>query len=166
MGFMRLHSLLKSPRALRSLRPVLWRSPLLVRPFTPRRLHAIPVQLREYSNTPSTTTTLSIPSVLWMTAGVLVGGGLVYYIVTERGNNQVIPSSVAGLNNVYGTRTDFQAAIDELKVTFPKDGAVSTDQEDLETHGFSENDYHPGALMYFCKYILIERSGNHAFYRI
>ncbi|KAH6867248.1 hypothetical protein BKA70DRAFT_1453559 [Coprinopsis sp. MPI-PUGE-AT-0042] len=50
----------------------------------------------------------------------------------------------------YGSPEDFQAAISELRAIF-KDSAnnedgeveVSTDPDDLEVHGFSDNDYHP-----------------------
>jgi len=38
-----------------------------------------------------------------------------------------------------------QKAISELKTAFSDKGAVSTDPADLRVHGFSENDYYPGA---------------------
>lgn len=46
----------------------------------------------------------------------------------------------------YGTAPEFQAAIRILCLTFPEDGKVSTDPEDLNDHGFSMYDYHPGAI--------------------
>ncbi|KAF8558658.1 hypothetical protein OG21DRAFT_1595268 [Imleria badia] len=50
----------------------------------------------------------------------------------------------------YGTSEDFQKAIQELRDTFSnqghESGVVSTDPDDLHVHGFSVNDYHPGAL--------------------
>lgn len=81
-------------------------------------------------------------------ATVLIGSGIAYYLFADvftkfKGQGQVNSSPVAGLNNVYGTATDFQKAIAELTHAFPEE-LVSTDQDDLETHGFSENDYHPG----------------------
>ncbi|KAF8625917.1 hypothetical protein AX17_006643 [Amanita inopinata Kibby_2008] len=45
----------------------------------------------------------------------------------------------------FGTPKDFEKGIEELKRLFPSH-ATSTDPEDLTTHGFSDNDYHPGAL--------------------
>jgi D-lactate dehydrogenase (cytochrome) len=44
---------------------------------------------------------------------------------------------------VYGTPEDFAHAIEELKTLFSKD-AVTTDEGQLEAHGFSHNAYHPG----------------------
>ncbi|KAF9224911.1 FAD-binding domain-containing protein [Gyrodon lividus] len=51
----------------------------------------------------------------------------------------------------YGSSQDFQNAIQELRVTLGREcddtgDVVSTDPGDLRLHGFSENDYHPGAL--------------------
>ena len=76
--------------------------------------------------------------------------------ITERGpqlwstlessrNSQTFNSS-PGLNNSYGSVEDFKKAIDELRAAFPGEDTVSTDPEVLSTHGFSDNDYHPGAL--------------------
>ena len=45
---------------------------------------------------------------------------------------------------VYGTPQDFAHAIEELKTLFSKD-TVTTDEDQLEAHGFSHNAYHPGA---------------------
>ncbi|KAH7883039.1 hypothetical protein F5I97DRAFT_169398 [Phlebopus sp. FC_14] len=46
----------------------------------------------------------------------------------------------------YGSPADFEKAINELRAVFNHDiDSVSTDPEDLRIHGFSENDYHPGA---------------------
>lgn len=49
----------------------------------------------------------------------------------------------------YGTPKDFQKAIQELKHAFDDEGhdsgVVSTDPDDLQIHGFSDNDHHPGA---------------------
>lgn len=44
----------------------------------------------------------------------------------------------------YGSARDFQTAIQELQAIFPAE-RVSTDDADLHDHGFSLNDYHPGA---------------------
>lgn len=46
----------------------------------------------------------------------------------------------------YGSPEDFQQAIEALKQDLSHlEGGVSTDPEDLHAHGFSVNDYHPGA---------------------
>ncbi|KAM6490032.1 FAD-linked oxidase-like protein [Amanita muscaria] len=45
----------------------------------------------------------------------------------------------------FGTRQDFENGIRELTELFPGDSS-STSNEELETHGFSGTDYHPGAL--------------------
>ena len=44
---------------------------------------------------------------------------------------------------VYGTPEDFAHAIEDLKTLFSKD-TVTTDEDQLEAHGFSPNAYHPG----------------------
>ena len=45
----------------------------------------------------------------------------------------------------FGSPKDIQRAIEELKTVFPEaEEKVSTDPDDLETHGFSPNDHHPG----------------------
>ncbi|KAI0772190.1 FAD-linked oxidase-like protein [Irpex lacteus] len=58
--------------------------------------------------------------------------------------SQIFNSS-PGLNNAYGTAEEFKKAIAELRAAFPDQDTVSTDEEVLETHGFSGNDYHPGS---------------------
>ena len=47
-------------------------------------------------------------------------------------------------NPIFGSLKDFDAAISELKETFPDEDKVTTDAEDLHDHGFSVNDYLPG----------------------
>jgi len=44
----------------------------------------------------------------------------------------------------YGSPQDFQKAIKDLRDAFDDPEAVSTDADDLRTHGFSTNDWHPG----------------------
>lgn len=59
-------------------------------------------------------------------------------------------SRVAGKDKAfkfkYGSAPDFQQAIRILCTTFPEEGKVTTEVEDLYDHGFSVNDYHPGEL--------------------
>ncbi|KJA24404.1 hypothetical protein HYPSUDRAFT_136362 [Hypholoma sublateritium FD-334 SS-4] len=45
----------------------------------------------------------------------------------------------------FGSPDDFTKAIWELQRAFPVAGIVSTSPHDLLTHGFSDNDYHPGS---------------------
>jgi D-lactate dehydrogenase (cytochrome) len=45
----------------------------------------------------------------------------------------------------YGTPSDFQEAIKQLRSTFPSGDDVSTDIDDLRTHGISLWDHHAGA---------------------
>jgi D-lactate dehydrogenase (cytochrome) len=45
----------------------------------------------------------------------------------------------------YGTVAEFALAIRDLRATFSsRSDAVSTDPDDLQVHGFSMNDHHPG----------------------
>jgi hypothetical protein len=68
--------------------------------------------------------------------GVALGlGG--YYVGVRRAIETPPPKPV------HGTPEDFAHAIEELKTLFSKD-AVTTDEGQLEAHGFSPNAYHPG----------------------
>ncbi|KAI0736753.1 FAD-linked oxidase-like protein [Fomitopsis betulina] len=68
---------------------------------------------------------------------------LVWIVCGGRGDGQA-PFSAPALNDKYGSPEDFQRAIQELRDSFADKDAVSTDPDDLHTHGYSENDYHPG----------------------
>ncbi|KAF7432528.1 hypothetical protein PC9H_004469 [Pleurotus ostreatus] len=46
----------------------------------------------------------------------------------------------------FGTSNEFGLAIRELREALPGDDSVSTDADELERHGFSLYDYHPGVL--------------------
>ncbi|KAI0820474.1 FAD-linked oxidase-like protein [Trametes gibbosa] len=80
------------------------------------------------------------------TLGAALSGALVYYLANAE-RDGAVPQNQAGaaLNTQYGSPDDFKKAIEELKQTFPAEGVVTTDVEDLEEHGFSENDYHPSS---------------------
>ncbi|KAI0701556.1 FAD-linked oxidase-like protein [Cerioporus squamosus] len=80
-------------------------------------------------------------AVLAFAAGSLLSGAVGYYVATRPGRN----SAGTELSSRYGSPEDFKAAIEELRKLFPDEDAVTTDVEDLEEHGFSENDYHPGS---------------------
>lgn len=47
----------------------------------------------------------------------------------------------------FGTPDDFKQAIAELRLAFIDEDDVSTDIEDLEAHGLSVYDHHPGAAI-------------------
>lgn len=72
-------------------------------------------------------------------AGAVGSLGLTYYIWSsskERNTNKV----------KFGTALHFQTAVRILCMTFPEEGRVTTEPDDLYDHGVSENDYHPGTL--------------------
>ena len=96
-------------------------------------------------NTPggerSIAVSLPFVSLLSALAGGVVGG-LVYSLCKD--DTKLLSES--GLNDKYGSPEDFQRAIQELLDTFASQDAVSTDPDDLHLHGYSDNDYHPGAF--------------------
>lgn len=49
----------------------------------------------------------------------------------------------------YGSVADFDAAIKELRASFPSEGVVTTDPDDLYYHGLAVSDYLPG-MCCFC----------------
>ncbi|RPD67564.1 hypothetical protein L226DRAFT_529891 [Lentinus tigrinus ALCF2SS1-7] len=85
-------------------------------------------------------------TVLAFAVGSLLSGAVGYFAATQAGEGTEAGRNRASaeLNNQYGSPEDFEHAIEELRRLFPGEGAVTTDVEDLEEHGYSENDYHPG----------------------
>lgn len=78
-------------------------------------------------------------------AGTAVFSATAGYLLTNRYSEKPSTSSATNLENArYGTPEDFRNAIEELKVAFPKPGAVSDDPVVVAPYGFSQNDYHPG----------------------
>jgi len=80
-----------------------------------------------------------IPSTLLITgvAGVLLGFGLA--------NTPAFASSPTRPKAKFGTPEDFEAAIRDLRLAFSSTPSqVSTDPDDLYTHGSSPNALHPG----------------------
>ncbi|TFK85448.1 hypothetical protein K466DRAFT_566602 [Polyporus arcularius HHB13444] len=78
----------------------------------------------------------------------LLLSGLVRWVTTSHltrapGGEPERNRASAELNTQYGSPQDFKKAIEELRTLFPDEDAVTTDVEDLEAHGYSENDYHP-----------------------
>ncbi|TFK32246.1 FAD-linked oxidase-like protein [Crucibulum laeve] len=72
--------------------------------------------------------------------------GLLGYTIAKSSEK---PSAFTTVNNdtvMYGSPEDFRQAIADLKTALPEKDAVSTDANDLHTHGFSEHDYHPTSL--------------------
>lgn len=85
--------------------------------------------------------------------GSIVSACVGYGFATTRSSGSIdeltllstIPAkSDSGLNEQYGSPADFKKAIEELKAAFPQEDVVSTDDEVLQVHGNSDNDYHPG----------------------
>jgi hypothetical protein len=77
----------------------------------------------------------------------LVGSGLLGYSFATwrvRPVSSTDDLGVADEKPQYGSPEDFAKAIEDLKTTFPPDGAVSTDQDVLHAHGFSIIHYLPG----------------------
>ena len=71
-----------------------------------------------------------------------------------------IAKSLPGLgheseSSQFGSSDDFKKAIQELQSTFSANDKVSVDPDDLQVHGFSANDHHPG--MYEQKNLKIVR---------
>lgn len=108
-----------------------------------------------YASTSSSTApsrTTSLPVLLCALTCTLLG-----YTI---GSSADLPSPLASLGlgrqqvsteddqPTYGTPEDFRQAIQELRHIFSNEGhestLVSTNPDDLQVHGFSENDYHPG----------------------
>ena len=61
-------------------------------------------------------------------------------------NNSGDHEEFVDLSARYGSPQDYRAAIVALRNLFPEEDYVTTDPEDLNDHGFSLNDYHPGKL--------------------
>jgi hypothetical protein len=81
-------------------------------------------------------------------AGLAVVSGAAGYAFASRSSAvaDVRAASPARLSTpTYGTKEDYQKAIAELREVLGGDeDRVSTDEGDLETHGFSFHDPHPG----------------------
>lgn len=131
-------------------------------PVVRRSLRPVLSLLPRYASTGSSTApsrTASLPVLLCALTCTLLG----YTIGSSAG----LPSPLASLGlgrqqasteddqPTYGTPEDFRKAIQELRHTFGNDSeghesaVVSTNPDDLQIHGFSENDYHPGACYSF-----------------
>ena len=91
-----------------------------------------------------TTSLLAGTALLSATSGYLLAAYESQKSGSTRETEKVCASSLE--NPQYGTTKDFREAIEELKATFPKSGAVSDDPDVLGPYGFSENDYHPSNL--------------------
>ncbi|EGN93922.1 hypothetical protein SERLA73DRAFT_144955 [Serpula lacrymans var. lacrymans S7.3] len=83
----------------------------------------------------------------WSTLALAsIGSGIVGYAIATRLDLRSSFSRTLGDSDPqYGSPKDFEKAIEELRLSFDSEDVVSTDAEDLRIHGFSENDYHPGA---------------------
>ncbi|KAJ3801728.1 FAD-linked oxidase-like protein [Lentinula aff. detonsa] len=96
---------------------------------------------RNFSSiTASTSTSLSKTFAL-LSAASLISGFVGYSLANRRDAS----ASASLVKPQYGSREDYARAIEELKKTFAGDeDAVSTNADDLYSHGFSVNDYHLG----------------------
>ena len=79
---------------------------------------------------------------------IFLAGSLFIASVGYLAFHQPVVSSIATRDSVafdqkYGTREDFNKAIEELRDIFGAE-SVSTDPIVLGPYGYSENDYHPG----------------------
>ncbi|KAL1950849.1 hypothetical protein VTO73DRAFT_5973 [Trametes versicolor] len=110
-----------------------------------------PAAHRSYSATPADPVSpppkgKSSSAPLAFALGAALSGGLAYYLATPgRDEASARNRARADLNAQYGSPEDFKKAIAELRGVFADADAVTTDVEDLEEHGFSENDYHPSS---------------------
>ncbi|KAI0669124.1 FAD-linked oxidase-like protein [Trametes maxima] len=77
--------------------------------------------------------------------GSVLSGALGYYLATSAKDEPEGGRAGVQFNTKYGSPEDFKRAIEELRLAFSDEDAVTTDVEDLEVHGFSENDYHPSS---------------------
>ncbi|KAJ3850467.1 FAD-linked oxidase-like protein [Lentinula lateritia] len=93
------------------------------------------------------TTTVSKPSIstfsgqtiILLSAASLISG-FAGYCLADRHDPEVAPQKPQ-----YGSREDCTRAVEELEKIFADDeDAVSTNADDLYSHGFSVNDHHPG----------------------
>ena len=97
-------------------------------------------------SSPLPPTRSSAPLIAFAVGSVV--SGFIGYKFANSQPSDVSPSkpanSPSGLNEHYGSPEDFRKAISELKAVFPEEDIVSTDEDVLEVHGNSDNDYHPG----------------------
>ena len=150
------HTTKMMQRSYSSCRGLLSRSPRRVVPTVARHIPAVATahsQSRWNSSSSSSSSSSSASSAgprssssnapLAFAAGSVLSGGLCYYFLTQESARGGEKGPVE-FNTQYGSPEDFKKAIEELRALLPGEDAVSTDVEDLEHHGFSENDYHPG----------------------
>jgi D-lactate dehydrogenase (cytochrome) len=100
-----------------------------------KRIHPHFRQL--FTATGRNTGNASLFNVFALTVGSVALGLGGYYMGVRRAIETPPPKPV------YGTPEDFARAIEELKALFSED-AVTTDEGQLEAHGFSPNTYLPG----------------------
>jgi hypothetical protein len=102
------------------------------------RKHVRPNYLRQlHTATGRNTGNASSSNAFALALGSVVLGLGGYYVGVRRAIETPPPKPV------YGTPEDFAHAIEELKTLFSKD-TVTTDEDQLEAHGFSPDSYHPG----------------------
>ncbi|KAH8114410.1 FAD-linked oxidase-like protein [Phellopilus nigrolimitatus] len=112
-------------REIWSIRTTTFRSVRLLRPNKPRTYSTGRISAQSATGKP-----LGSGHLWSFLLGSLGTLGLTYYYLGPHRSSSGIAKKVK-----YGSANDFQTA-----------GRVTTEPEDLYDHGFSENDYHPGAL--------------------
>lgn len=79
------------------------------------------------------------------TVGLIItaslASGLAGYSLSQ--TRQTTSTKHDAFQPMFGSEQDFKEAVKELEASFPE-GAVTTDIEDLRTHGILDGDYHPG----------------------
>ena len=102
------------------------------------RKHIHPHYLRQlHTATSRNTGNASSSNVFALALGSVALGLGGYYVGVRRAIETHPPKPV------YGTPEDFARAIEELQTLFSRD-TVTTDEDQLEAHGFSPNAYHAG----------------------
>ncbi|KAJ3777680.1 FAD-linked oxidase-like protein [Lentinula raphanica] len=87
----------------------------------------------------------SLRTLALLSAASLISGFAGYFLANKPRAHEDTPGDTP-MKPRYGSQEDYAQAINELKKAFAGDeDAVSTNSDDLYSHGFSVNSYHPGA---------------------
>lgn len=107
-----------------------------------RTRHVTPVRaLRQFSIQGSSSSTQHSLKTLLFTS---LSAGLVGFTIATSLPTQATVGHDSESTQQFGSSDDFKKAIQELQSTFPANNKVSVDPDDLQVHGFSPNDHHPG----------------------
>ena len=109
----------------------------LIRRLPLRRVHSTSGSSQQPPRKQNTTLLLAGTALLSAASG--------YFLAVYGSHKSEVNGSSPG-DPQYGTARDFRDAIEELKKTFPKPGAVSDDPEVLEPYGFFMGDRYPSKV--------------------